>query len=925
MPRRAALWCPAGIPFEDMTMRFFRQAVLVAFFWLAADASAAAAGGGVPAGKLPADAVPQHYALHFTVDPRKDRFSGETRIRVKLARPADRLWLHAQQLDITKASVAAANGATLEPETIDHADVGVLEVRFGRTLKAQDIELAFAYTAPFNGQLEGLYKVKVGDDAYAVTQMEPISARRAFPGFDEPRFKTPFDIALTVPAGQVAVANTREAGRTQSADGAWETLHFATTKPLPTYLVAFAVGPWDVVDAPPIPPNAVRTHPVPLRGLAPRGKGAQLAWILRETPAVVKFFEDYTAQPYPFDKLDLLGAPDFSAGAMENAGLIVYRDALLLLDEHSSAERYRMVFNVNAHEIAHQWYGDLVTVPWWDDIWLNEAYATWAQRKLTAALKPEYFADLESLEARLGAMKNDSLLTARKVRQSIASHGDIETAFDSITYQKGASVLAMFETWVGEATFRKGMRAYLASHAFGSGSSDDLIASLARASGKGEVFAKSMRSFLDQPGIPLVRTELACEQGKASLTLRQSRYLPWGVLGEGEPRWGAPVCARLGHGEAPDTQCFLLDEPVQTFTVDGGCPDWYLPNSQARGYYRFDMAAADLSKLAGAVPRLSAPEQIVYADALNSAFLRGDATPATVLDAMPALAGSDVPQVATALFAPFEWIREHLADERARSVLDAYAVSLYGPRVAKLGYRRTVGDASTTIALRARLADFLALVVRDPHARAELARQGRAALGLDGSGEADLSRADPDLLRTALKVAVQDGGAPAFAAVQKAFTVNRDTAQRYALLAALGATREPALTAKALDYGLDPAVQIGEMSSLYETVMDEPENRKAAWHWLQAHYEAYRARQPAFHLGQMPKTFADGRCSAAEADELSSFFAPRINDLVGGERGLGQTLEGIRQCASLREHIGRRALAAWIEQRQPGASPSGGP
>ena len=902
-------------PFEDMTMRDFLRAVLLACVTAAMPALATAV-DEIPAGKLPADAIPQHYALRFTVDPRTDRFSGETDIRVKLTRPADHVFLHAEHLDIGKASVSAANGASEDAKTIAHADVGVLEVRFAHQLPAGTIDLAFQYTAPFNAQLEGLYKVKVGEDAYAITQMEPVSARFAFPGFDEPRFKVPFDITLTVPVDQVAVANTLQKSETKSADGKWKMLTFATTKPLPTYLVAFAVGPWDVVDAPPVPANGVRRNPLPLRGLAPRGQGKRLAWVLGETPAVIKFYEDYTAQPYPFDKLDLLGAPDFSAGAMENAGLIVYRDALLLLDEHSPADRYRAVFNVNAHEIAHQWYGDLVTVPWWDDIWLNEAYATWAQRMATIALKPDYFGDLEALEARLATMKNDSLLTARKVRQPINGRGDIETAFDGITYQKGASVLAMFETWVGTDTFRKGMREYLASHKFGSGNSDDLIVSLTKASGKGEVFAKSMKSFLDQPGIPLVHSEVACNDGHASLTLRQSRYLPFGVLGEGEPRWGAPVCTRFGHGKESDTECFLLDRPRQTFDVEGGCPDWYLPNAQARGYYRFDMAGADLARLGDAVTQLQAPEQVVYADALSSAFHRGDLGPAAILDAMPALAASDVPQVATALFSPFEWIREELTDDRTRPVLDAYASSLYAPRLDKLGYRRRDGDATTTIALRARLAEFLALTVRDTHVRAELAGQGNAALGLDGGGKPDLSRADPDLLRTALKIAVQNGGAKAFDAAQQAFLVNRDTAQRYALLAALGATRDPALAERARNYGLDPVVQVGELYNIYGAQMDEPENRAAMWQWVQAHYAAYRARMPAFRQGYMPKEFADGRCSTQEADELSAFFAPRIKELIGGDRGLGQTLESIRQCASLRGHVGDRALAGWVEERE---------
>ncbi len=421
-------------------MRDFLRAFLFVFVLAAAVPVVASASDAVPAGKLPASAIPKHYTLRFTVDPRTDRFSGETRIRVELKQPADRVYLHAEHLDFAKASITTADGKSSGAKPVAHTDTGVLELDFGKQVAAQTIELALDYTAPFNAQLEGLYKVKVGDDAYAITQMEPISARYAFPGFDEPRFKVPFDITLTVPADQVAVANTLQTNATKSADGKWKTLTFATTKPLPTYLVAFAVGPWDVVDAPAIPASSVRKNPIPLRGIAPRGKGGKLAWVLGETPAVVRFYEEYTNQPYPFDKLDLLGAPDFSAGAMENAGLIVYRDALLLIDESSPSERYRSVFNVNAHEIAHQWYGDLVTVPWWDDIWLNEAYATWAQRKATLALKPEYFADTESLERRLGAMENDSLLTARKVRQPINGHGDIETAFDSITYQKGASV-----------------------------------------------------------------------------------------------------------------------------------------------------------------------------------------------------------------------------------------------------------------------------------------------------------------------------------------------------------------------------------------------------------------------------------------------------------------------------------------------------
>ncbi|MEO5626492.1 MAG: ERAP1-like C-terminal domain-containing protein, partial [Dokdonella sp.] len=442
------------------------------------------------------------------------------------------------------------------------------------------------------------------------------------------------------------------------------------------------------------------------------------------------------------------------------------------------------------------------------------------------------------------------------------------------------------------------------------------------ASGKGETFAKAMRSFLDQPGVPQIRSALACTDGKPSLTLGQSRYLPFGVFAKDVPLWSVPVCARFGRGATSDTQCFLLEKAEQHFDVAGTCPDWYLPNAAARGYYRFDLSGADFGKLATAVTRLTPPEQVVYADAVSSAFKRGTLGPAAVLDAMPGLAGSDMPQVATALFDSFLWIREHLADDATRPLLDAYASRLYGPPLQQLGYQHKQSEASTATAMRTRLAYFLALDVRNPRVRSELAQQGRAALGLDGSGKVDLTRADADLRTIALQVAVQESGVPAFDAAQKELATNHDTTQRYALLSALGATRDPVLAERARNFGLTSTVQIGEMGRLYEAQIKEPENRAAMWQWLTAHYDVYRARLPVFAQPYLPKSVANGRCSNASADELSVFFAPRIKDLIGGERGLGQTVEGVRQCGALRENVGTKSLKAWAETHP--AAPSEG-
>ena len=889
------------------------SALLAAALAAAAPLPFAHAADPVPTGKLPDDARPLAYALDLKIDPKADRFDGRVRIKVKLAKPADHLWLHAREIEVSKVAVTDAAGKSHEAKLSVRDPSGVAEVDFGGILPAQEIELAFDYSAPFNAKLQGIYKVKVGDDAYVTSQMEAISARYAFPSFDEPRFKTPFDITLTVPKDEVALANTLQAAAKESDDKQWKTLTFARTKPLPTYLVALAVGPWDVVDGPVIPPNTVRKNAVPLRGVGPRGTGPQLKWILEQTPQTVKYYEDYTNQPYPFDKLDLVGAPDFSAGAMENAGFIVYRDALLRIDAKSPGRSYRSGFNVNAHEIAHQWFGDLVTVPWWDDIWLNEAYATWAQGKATVALKPEYLGDLSRLEGALHAMDSDSQLSARKIRQPITSQDDIENAFDGITYQKGAAVLRMFEEWVGEDVYREAMRDYLAKHKFGSGNSDDLIATIARVSGKGETLAKAMRSFLDQPGLPLVHAELKCKGGKGAIELSQSRYLPYGVMSNDNLQWQVPVCTRVGSDGKTSKRCFLLDRPKREFALDGGCVQWTMPNADASGYYRFTLDKTDFAALKNQVAGLAPAEQLVYADAISSAFDQGTIGPEVVLDAMPALASSNMPQIATALFGSFEWIREHIATDATRPALDAYAAQLYGPRLKEIGLHKRSGDSGAISLLRVDLVNFLAQVVRDKTLRAQLNGEGRIALGLDGGGKVDLAKLDPDIRSNALKVTVQDSGEAAFKAAQEELKTNHQTQQRYELLAALGATHDAKLAEDVRNYGLTAAVAVGEIPYLFRAHVSEEENRAGFWTWLKSHFDALHARLPDSYQASPIALAGTGRCSKSDGEEVRQWFAPRIKDVIGGERELAQTLEGVGTCGVLREHVGEKALTQWSE------------
>jgi len=864
----------------------------------------------VPTGRLPGWAVPQSYQLAFKVDPAQKDFSGTTTIKVKLEKASDHLWLDGADLTVSKVQITDAAG-TVHAGKYVAADprAGVARVDFGSTLQPQQLTLTIDYTAPLNAQLQGLYKVSAKGKPYAMTQMEPISARFAFPGFDEPGFKTPFDISITAPVDETVVANTKPVSE-QSAGKGWKTVTFARTVPLPTYLVAFAVGPWDVVAGPDIAPDAYRAKPLQLRGVAAEGEGHRMQHVLSETPSIIHALENYYGFGYPFDKLDLLAAPDFSAGAMENPGLVTFRDWLLLLDKDSPARNVRGSFNVTAHELAHMWTGDTVTTEWWNDIWLNEAFATWMQQKVTMQVHPEYRADLDRVRGGQRAMGNDSLVSARSVRQPITGNGDITTAFDGITYQKGASVLGMFENYVGEDTFRKGMRAYIQEHKFGNATADDLVDAIATAAGKGAPFKHAFQSFLNQSGVPYVRSKLEYKDGQAVLRLSQDRYLPLGSKGQAQRLWGVPVCVRYGtaasgEDKAPSSkvECQMLDRASGSMALPGaGKPTWVMPNANASGYYRFSLDKPQLTRLTAVVGKLSDAEQLAYADAVSASFRHGDLDAGEVMAAFKPLTASPISDVATAPLGQLAWIAHHVARTDAqRARVDGWVREAYLPRLQKLGYRRVAGEEDTAALLRGTLAGALAFDFRVPEVRAALLQQGEAALKPGANGRLDLAAANPDLLGDALGVAVQTHGKSAVDALIAELPRTSDPALRNGILDGLSYVQDPALAEQVRDFALTDAVKVGEMGRLLMGERDTIAQRDAMWQWFTAHYAQILARTGSFAGGRLPSLAAAGGCSTAEAARLHAFFGPRVGDAAGIARGLAQTGESIELCAALKQ------------------------
>jgi len=860
---------------------------------------ARAGDGDVPTGPLPRTVVPSLVQLELKVDPAQPRFSGTTRIEATVAEATGTIWLHGKDLDISRAEAVLDDGRRIALEASEVDVSGVLRLSAAEPVPAGPVAIEIAYEAAF-GQLQGAYRVSPDGRDYVVTQMEPLGARRTFPGFDEPSFKQPWEITLVVPGDDVAVANSAQAS-TETLDDGWKKVTFRRTEALPSYLVAFAVGPWDVVPGPDIAPNGERTAPIALRGIAAKGQGARMRYSLANTPAIVTALEDYFGIAYPFDKLDNLAAPDFWAGAMENAGLIVYRDSLMFPDEDSAIGRRQAFWGVSAHELAHQWFGDLVTMRWWDDLWLNEGFATWMGNKIHGQLQPDAHADRGLLEGALHAMGADSLASTRRVHEPIRDFTDVQSAFDGITYQKGGATLGMFERFIGEDAFRTGIRDYLRAHARGNATSADLIGAVAARSDEPEAVAAAFSSFIDQPGVPFVQVDLDCSGDVPALVLQQRRYLPLGSAAQAGQRWGIPMIVRYGDGDAVRTQKVLFAEPQSrvALTEAHGCPAWVMPNAHGSGYYRFALAPALQQALADAFAQLDEREQRVYADSVTAAYDAGDLKPAQLLAALPRFAAAPVRQTATAGLGSVAWMSEHLIDDdAARAAFLAGVADIYRPRLQQLGLSPRPGEADDDGLLRSSLVGFFAHRLKDAAVRKDMARAGRAVLGLDGDGQLHLDAAPEDLRDVALEVAVQEGGVAAFDAAEKHFRASKDAVLRSQLLGAMGGTGDAALDERVRALVFEPGLlRRNEIFPAIGNQVAEPASRPALRAWMDAHFAELEARlSPAG--ASLVGLYSAGMCSDADAAALQERFGARMAGVDGGPRALEQAVERIRMCAA---------------------------
>jgi len=830
-----------------------------------------------PQGRLPGLARPVSYRARLDLDPREPQFSGSVEIDIEMKTAATGLWLHGDDLDVTSVT-ATAGGETVEASWTEVLESGVVWVGFPKRLDARRVTLAIEYAAPFNPGLAGLFKVESQGKVYALAKSESIEARRFLPGFDEPGLKAVFEMAITVPEGMHAIANTPEIARETARDG-FETIRFAPTRPLSTYLLSTAVGEFDRIERPALPPNSVRDFAVPLTGYTRAGKASELGFALDLTPEMMRVFEEMLQQPYPYEKLDIIAAPQWPSGATELAAAITYREARILKGPDAGPSLIRALKEIHAHEIAHMWFGNLVTPPWWDDLWLKEGFAVWSETAVLSVMEPDGNHEVAAVADGLGAMALDSLASARAVAGPISRNEDIRNAYDALTYSKGQSVIRMVDHYFTPEKFRPALGRYIHQFADGEADSADFYSAISRATGEpaiGEVF----RSFIGQRGVPLVEAELACGKGSPKLTLRQSRYTPLGSSIDPAQRWSIPVCTAWIDGANRGETCTLLEAEKSVTELSGAlCPGVIIPNADGAGYYRFNLSTEGWQAIAAALGTLPATEALASVDSAEAAFaagkLDGD-TWAGVLEA--ALRHPDAAVLTSALRASDQLLRQ-LEGSPAEAALNA--------RILAALDERAPAEAGSEIANR--LLAFRAQTLSDPAARAALVQQ--LAPLLDGTG--GLSS---DLYAAALRVAFADGGASAFDRVLAARVRLDDAVFTQAVADAIGSVSDPELARRAEALIFEGSFGAAGSSSMASSLMANPQHREQTWARLKADFPAFLSAIPSQSRRATPR-LARAFCDPARAPELDALFAEHGASAPGHEQALAETKEYLTLCS----------------------------
>ena len=740
---------------------------------------------------LPRVAHPSHYTIAITPDAANLTFAGTSSVDLEVTEATPFLTLHALDLKISSATLTPAGGAAVPVTVTMEPASQTAKFAAAQPLAPGKYRLDTVYTGTINTQANGLFALDypdklTGKDVRGLfTQFEAPDARRFAPMFDEPIYKATFDLSAIVPATQMAISNMPVTSEEALPKGL-KRVTFGTSPKMSSYLLFFGLGDWERMAKEAAPGVQVGI-------VAPKGSGEQARYALDELAPLIPFYADYFGQPYPLPKLDNVAAPGQSQffSAMENWGAILTFERILLNDPAiTSASARQNLVTTQAHEVAHQWFGNLVTMAWWEDLWLNEGFASWMETKATAHFHPDWFPLLGRVEGRETAMGLDGFKTTHPIVQEIKTVDETNQAFDAITYQKGEAVISMLEAFAGETVWRDGLRAYMRDHKFGNTRSKDLWQAVEKAGAPG-LTAIAM-DFTTKPGIPLVKVSgLTCKKGVSTVSLQQGEFSidRKDEVAATPTMWKVPLLVSAG-GEPTRA---ILDGGKGTITVNGCGP--VVINAGQLGYYRSLYTPKMLATLTTAMPKLQPVDQMGLIQDNLALSTSGYQPYAPAFDLLAAVPGNGNPVVAMSAFGRYvgAW-RTLEADPAAQKKLAAKVAANYKPRLMALGFEPRANEGLSDADLRSSLIGGFG-TMGDADVVAE-ARRRFAALSTNPKA------LDGPLKTTWLNIVARNATKADWDAIQKMAAASNSAVERQFLYTLLGRPADATLASAARDLAL---------------------------------------------------------------------------------------------------------------------------
>lgn len=848
-------------------------------------------------GRLPAAVVPERYELTLAVEPDLGKFSGSVAIHVQVREPVRNVTLHALDLQIIDATVQAL-GIHYSAAISTDADSETITLALNREVPAGPATVGLSFAGRLNQQMKGLYEAKAGTERYAFTQFEATDARRAFPCFDEPAMKASFRITAVIPDHLMALSNMEVETESVDAAARRRTVTFAETPPMSTYLAALAVAklvPQEtLIDGTRV---AIYTTPelVALTGFAREVMQACL-------PRLNAYFD----LRYPLAKLDLVGVPDFAMGAMENWGAIFFRENRLLLDPaQASANTLRAVANVITHEVVHQWFGNLVTMEWWEDLWLNESFATWLACKIVDDWRPEWQSWVEFARDKQVPLGVDALTSTRPISSKVRTAAEAEEMFDALTYEKGASALQMLEQFLGEGVFRQGIRDYIRTHQHGNAPAADLWAALEKASG--QPVSTIARDWFAKPGFPLVTISDTGSDFHV-VQIEQERFFADREAREKDGAiWTIPLTLAFEDDRGVQRHRVLMADARSEVSLPArGKVRWVYSNAGEQGFYRTRYDQTLRNALADSLARLSSEERFGLLDNTWALAQKGVLPIGEFLDLVTRFRGDETRTVIEGLAGFLETLGNRLVTEPDRPLLGRFITDLYEPLIGSLGWEARPHEGDEPKLTRAAVLWTLGTLARP----AELVREMTGRLERYWADPASL---DPTLAAVVIRLCARVGGKDRFDRYVERYQTAATPEERERYLAAFGDFAEPSLTPAILALTLSETVRGQDLWKPLRGLLTNPATQAETWVFVKANWPALRKKG-----GSVGAQRIIGGMKALWREEwladVESFFADPANRVESAERTLAQSLEFLRLGLAFRRAQQDR-LSAWLNSK----------